>query len=133
MRVWGGETLPLPQPLIGGLIRLLEPREVGDRLRTSGESVASAIADASGYRTGYQLKRRSDGTVLRGSLPLPPTERLEAHTVQESIGTSQATMAALQEFDARGTADRPKRLISANGNEAAVKNIAKPGNKPEMV
>ena len=132
VRIWDELIQPLAQPLIGDLIRLLEPREVGDHLRTTGPIVASAVADASGYRVGYQIRKFPD-TVLRGSLPLSPAERELHHTIQESIGTDQVARAALLELDLRGTPDQAVVLSSGNDNSAAVKNISNPGNKPQMV
>ena len=94
--------------------------------------MAFAVADASTYRTGYQTTLVPD-TVLRGSLPLSPQERGMHHTVQESVGTNHVAMAAILQLDLRGSADLPVRLSSGNDNSAAVKNISKPGNKPQMV
>ena len=108
------------------------PRLVGGWLGQTGPIVAFAVADASTYRTGYQITLVPD-TVLRGSLPLSPQERGMHHTVQESVGTNHVAMAAILQLDLRGSPDLPVRLSSGNDNSAAVKNISKPGNKPQMV
>ena len=130
--IWDQPIQPLPRPLIGDLVRLLEPRTVGDHLRTTGPIDASAIADVSSFRTGYQIKSLH-GPVLRGNLPLLPTERKLHHTIQESVGTNEVAGAAIIELDLQGTPSKPAILSSGNDNSAAVKNINRPGNKPQMV
>ena len=130
--IWDQPIRPLPRELLVDLRQLVRPRVLGDHLRKKGPLAAQAIADASGYRVGYQLILLPD-TVLRGSLPLLPHERELHHTVQESVGTSHAAVAAMVTFDLRGTVSRPLRLGSGNDNSAAVKNINSPGNKTQMV
>ena len=108
------------------------PRLVGGWLGQTGPIVAFAAASASTYRIGHQTALVPD-TVLRGSLPLSPQERGVHHAVQEPVGTNHAATAAALRPDLRGSADLPARPSSGNGNPAAVKNIPKPGNKPQMV
>ena len=81
---------------------------------------------------GYQIST-PEGVSIRGSLPLTPAERKPHHTVQESVGADLVARTALHQLDLRGSEHQPKVLLSGNDNMAALKNIDRPGNKPQMV
>ena len=135
-RAWEQQIAPLSDSAVMDLSQLTSPKVHGEHMRTAtGAAIAVVNADASGYAIGYQAQDLRSGEKIRGSINLKDSERHGVHhTVQECAGTARAAMTAIRHFDLQGTDTKvPSVLKVGNDNTAAIKNLNRPGSKPQMV
>lgn len=135
-RAWERTIEPLPESAVLDLALLTTPRDHGEHMRTAtGTATGIVNADASGYAIGYQALNLTTGKKIRGTLTMPESERVSVHhTVQECAGAARAAVSALRYLDIRGTESAVPSIVKVgNDNTAAIKNLNKPGGKPQMV
>ena len=112
---------------------LATDKRVGNYMRPVGKRVATVIWDASEEAYGFEVTFKDSEAKLVGSVSMTAEERKLWHTHKELLGGPQIAQAVMQQYDIRGEPARPSVVMLKNDNTAAVKNINKPGKKPQMV
>ena len=135
LSAWDQEVALLPDIVRLDLMQLLQPRLVGDHMRKqNGVALATVTVDASGFAAGYQIINHQTGERLAGMMTMEEHERNQHHTVQELTMTARVTEMAIHHLDLWGSATPAASTIHVrNDNTASVKNLNRPGAKPQMV
>ena len=135
MAAWDKPVQSLPEVVRADMLQLLEPRTVGEHMRAqNGVALATVTVDASGFAAGYLIEDHRDGKKTSGTMTMRADEREKHHTVQECELTARVGEMAVKHLDLWAT-DTPaaSTILMRNDNTAGVKNLSKPGSKPQMV
>ena len=91
-------------------------------------------AGASGWAAGHQLTDHTSGGRIRGSVMMTDEQRSKHHTVQETEMTADVATLGIKHFNPINPHPfKPAVVGVGNDNTASVRNIDRPGSKPQMV
>ena len=132
--IWTKGIEPVPTDAIEALQRLAMTRQNGEYMRKEGPMMIECNADASGWAAGYQLTDHTSGRRIRGSVMMTDEQRSKHHTVQETEMTADVATLGIKHFNPINPHPfKPAVVGVGNDNTASVRNIDRPGSKPQMV